>query len=339
MSPEEARRQAYVKLGNPLVIRDKVWMANRFAWLEDACRDLRYGWRILTKSPGFTCIAVLVMALGIGANTAIYSFLDTLLLRSLPVSDPASLVVMNWRMRGDHGDTVMQSMSGSTYDDGRSGEVGGIFPYPAFELLQKNGTLFSDLFAYAHTREVRTLSLSIQGQAEAANGELVSADYFNGLRVVPVAGRLIMADDDQANAPAVAVVSYAFSEAHFGGPGNAAGQSILINNLPFTVIGVTPPEFFGVDPSMAPDVYLPMHTNVLLGAQIPFGFASSDYLDANYYWVEIMARLRAGVTLTQAQAELAPRFQQWVTTTEQNDQQRANLPVLYLREGASGLDT
>ena len=339
MSPEAARRQAYLKLGNPLVIRDQVWEANRVAWIEDAWRDLRYAARILAKAPGFTCVAVLVMALGIGANTAIYSFLDSLLLRSLPVSDPASLVVINWHLRNERSDNVMQSMSGSTFDDDRLGVVGGIFPYPAFERLQKNTAVFSDLFAYAHTREVRTLSLSVEGQGETASGELVSGEYFNGLRVVPAAGRLIAADDDRTGAPAVAVLSFEFSETLFGGAANAVGRSILINNLPFTVLGVTPPEFFGVDPSMAPDVYLPMHTNLLFGAQIPSGFASSDYLDANYYWLEIMCRLRPGVTVAQAQAEVAPRFQQWVATTAQNDQQRANLPALYLREGASGLDT
>jgi predicted permease len=339
LDPQEARRQAYLKLGNPLVIRDKAWDANRIAWLEDAFRDLRYAVRILAKTPSFTCIAVLVMALGIGANTAIYSFLDSLLVRSLPVSDPSSLVVMNWHMRGNDGDTVMQSMSGSTYAEDRFGEVGGIFPYSAFELLQKNGALFSDIFAYAHTREVRALSLSIQGHAESAKGELVSAKYFDGLRVVPGAGRLITADDDRTGAPSVAVLSYAFSKAHFGGPASVTGQSVLINNLPFTVVGVTPPEFFGVDPSLSPDVYLPMHTNVLLGAEIPFGFKPSAYLDTNYYWVEIMGRLRSGVTLPQAQAELTPRFQQWVAPTAQNDRQRANLPVLYLKEGATGLNT
>jgi hypothetical protein len=232
MSPEEARRQAYLKLGNPLVIRDQVWEANHVAWIEDVWRDLRYAARILAKAPGFTSVAVLVMALGIGANTAIYSFLDSLLLRSLPVSDPASLVVINWHMRNERSDNVMQSMSGSTVDDDRLGVIGGIFPYPAFELLQKNAELFSDQFAYAHTREVRTLSLFIEGQAETASGELVSGDYFNGLRVVPSAGRLIAADDDRTGAPAVAVLSFEFSETHFGGAANAVGQSILIPWLP-----------------------------------------------------------------------------------------------------------
>lgn len=339
MSREEATRQAHIKLGNPLVIRDRVWQANRLSWIEDTWRDLRYAARILVRTPSFTCVAVLVMALGIGANTAIYSFLDSLLLRSLPVSDPASLVVVNWHMQvSRRGENVMQSMSGTTYDDDPI-EVGGIFPYPAFELFQKNKTALSDVFAYADNREVRTLSVSIKGQADHASGELVSGDYFDGLRTIPAAGRLIIDDDDRVGAPSVAVVSYAFSELHFGGPNNAAGKSILINNLPFTVVGVTMPEFFGVDPSSAPDVYLPMHTNLLLGAQIPYGFTPKDYLDANYYWVQVMGRLRPGVTMAQAQAEIAPRFEQWVAATAHNDQQRANLPVLFFSKGATGLDT
>jgi len=344
MSSEEARRQAYLKLGNPLRIRDAVWETNRIAWLEDTWRDFRYAARTLAKTPGFTIIAALVMALGIGANTAIYSFLDSLLLRSLPVSDPGSLVVLNWQAKSAQWrDSVMQSMSGNTYDD-EHGSTGGIFPYPAFELLQDAGSqnhhaVFSDVFAYCHTREVRTMNMAINGHAEIASGELVSGGYFQGLKVPPEAGRLIIPGDDRTGAAAVAVVSHAFSEKHFGGPANAAGQSILINNLSFTVVGVTPPEFFGVDPAAVTDVYLPMHTNLLLGAADTFGFQPADYLDNNYYWVEIMARLRPGVSIAQAQAAMAPRFQQWVATTAKNDEQRANLPTLEVREGATGLDT
>jgi hypothetical protein len=124
MNPQEARRQACSKLGNPLPIRDAVWETNRIAWLEDTWRDFRYAARTLAKTPGFTIIAALVMALGIGANTAIYSFLDSLLLRSLPASDPESLVVLNWYSNASRKDSVMQSMSGSTYDDAEHGGRG-----------------------------------------------------------------------------------------------------------------------------------------------------------------------------------------------------------------------
>ncbi len=344
MSEEEARRQAYLKLGNPLRIRDEAWETNRIAWLEDIWRDLRYGVRTLAKAPSFTLVALLVMALGIGANTAIYSFLDSLLMRSLPVSDPAPLVVVKWHAKSTDGDSVMQSMSGSVNPDPHFGAVSEIFPYPAFEIFQKNAgsadsTIFSDLFAYSHTREVRSASINIKGQAYSAKGELVSGDYFHGLQVAPAAGRLILADDDRVGAPPVMVASHAFAEAHFGTAAAAAGQPILINNVAFTIAGVAPAEFFGVDPEMVTDFYVPLHTNLLLGAGDPFAFSPADYLDQNYYWLQMMARLRPGVTKAQAEAQLAPQFHQWVQTTAKNDAQRADLPILFLGDGAGGLDT
>jgi macrolide transport system ATP-binding/permease protein len=347
MSPEEARRMAYVKLGNPQRIRDRVWETNRIGWLEDVGRDLRYAARTLAKAPSFTLVALLVMALGIGANTAIYSFLDSLLLRSLPVADPASLVILSWHAKTSPEDTVMQSMSGEIDDDPHLGLVSGIFPYRAFEILQKNTSsafdakdgVFTDVFAYCHTREVRNASVNIGGRAESAKGELVSGDYFHGLQVAPATGRLILPDDDRVGATPVVVASHAFAEKHFGRVANAVGQPVLINNVAFTIAGVAPAEFFGVDPELVPDFYVPLHTNLLLGAGDPFAFSPADYLDQNYYWLQTMGRLRPGVTMAQAEAQLAPQFKQWVATTAQNDVQRSNLPVLFLREGAGGLDT
>jgi predicted permease len=338
MSAEEATRQARLKLGNPLVIRDKVWEWNRISWLEDLWCDLRYAVRILARTPSFTMVALLVMALGIGANTAIYSFLD-LLLRSLPVSDPSRLVVLKWHARPMEPDFVMQSMSGDVWSDSRWASVSDIFPYPAFSIFEKDDRVFSDVFAYCHTREVRASNLVIKGRAETASGELVSGGYFHGLRIAPAAGRLILPADDRSGAPAVVVLSYGFAERHFGSAAAASGQPMVISNVPFTVIGVTPPEFYGVDPSSVPDFYVPMQTKVSLGASDTFGFKQSDYFDGNSYWLQVMARLRPGVTLEQAQSELAPKFQQWVATTATNDQQRANLPALHLDPGGSGIDT
>ncbi|HEV2470087.1 MAG TPA: ABC transporter permease [Candidatus Sulfotelmatobacter sp.] len=336
MSPEEARRQASVKLGNPLVIRERVWGTNRIAWLEDTWRDLTYAARTLRKTPSFTCIAVLVMALGIGANTAIFSFLDALLLRSLPVSDPHSLVVIGWHAKSDQ-DSVTEGISGRTDPDPHFAVVGGIFPYPAFELFQKDDADFSDVFAHCHTREVSRVNVVINGQAELARGELVSGGYFKGLGVVPAAGRLIIPDDDRPGNATVAVLSHTFAQKYFVNT-NPVGQPILVNNLPFTVVGVAPAEFFGVDSSRVPDIYLPVHANVALGSQIPYGFTAKDYLNSNYYWAEVMARLRPGVTLEQAQSRLATQFQSWVATTVHNDAQKADLPILFLRQGATGLD-
>ena len=137
----------------------------------------------------------------------------------------------------------------------------GIFPFPAFELLRKTTRSFRRSLRTANTADVRSLNVTIGGQADLAIGWNVSGDYFRGLAVAAAAGRLIMADDDRAGAPAVAVVSHGFGQRRFGDAANAVGQAILINGLPFTVVGVTPPEFFGVDPAAAPDIYLPMHVN------------------------------------------------------------------------------
>ena len=122
-----------------------------------------------------------------------------------------------------------------------------------------------------------------------------------------------------------------YSQRRFGGPANATGQPILINNVAFTVVGVTPSEFFGVDPASAPHVYLPMHASHLFVSD-----TSRRYIDPNYYWLEMMGRLRPGIGLAQAQAALAAPFAQWVASTPTNDRERANLPVLRLGEGAGG---
>ncbi len=338
---DQARWAARRDLGNVTLLKENTRAVWTWTLLEQLVQDLRYALRTMANNRAFTALAVLSLALGIGANTAIYSFLDTLLLRSLPVSNPGSLVVLNWHAKAGawRGDSVMQGMSGEVHDDARLGSVSGIFPYPTFELFQNSVSVFSNVFAYCQTNEARTMSVAIKGRADVTRGELVSGDYFRGLGIRPAAGRLIISDDDRLGAAAVAVVSHAFDEKHFGRADNAPGQSILIDNMPFTVVGVTPPGFFGVDPAAVPDIYLPMHANVLLGAADPFGFRAGDYLAKNYYWVEVMARLRPGVTLAQAQAALAPRFQQWVATTATDDRQRADLPALILKPGAEGLDT
>ena len=310
MNAAEARRLALMDLGNPLRVRDEVWESSRVAWLEDAWRDLRYAARNLRRAPSFTCVALLVMALGIGANTAIYSFLDALMLRSLPVSDPSSLVILKWHARPSQHDFVMQSMSGSVWDDPHWGSVSDIFPYPALSLAERSEHVFSNVFAYCHTREARAVNFSIHGQSEAASGELVSGRYFQGLGVDLGGRRIIKKKNYRAGAPAVVVVSYGFAERLGSG-------------------------FRGC----LPDFYAPLHTNILLGASDSFGFRAADYLDGNYYWLQIMARLRPGVTLAEAQAELQPKFHQWVAGTASNNQQRGNLPVLHLDKGAGGLDT
>lgn len=308
-----------------------------WTWLEQFGQDCRYGVRTMAANKTFSLLAILSLGLGIGANTAIFSFMDSLLFRSLPVADPASLAVLNWRAPiGTSRDSVIHGQSGSTWRDGPAARMSGIFPYPAFERIRSSSSaVFSTVFAYYPAGRVNVI---VNGQAELIAGEFVSGDYFSGLAIVPAAGRLIGPDDDRAGAPAVVVLSHAYSLRYFGDASRAPGQTVVINNLPFTVAGVAPPGFFGVDSAAAPDFYVPLRTNLLL--RLPGGASEpSAYQAEGYYWLEMMARLRPGVSVSQAQAALAPVFHAWVEATAVNDRERATLPRLVILEGATGLDT
>jgi macrolide transport system ATP-binding/permease protein len=335
MPAERARAEARRRFGNVALKREEsreIWMTR---FLSELGQDVRYGFRSMTANKTFSALAVLLLALGIGANTAIFSFMDSILLRSLPVADPESLVVLNWHSRPPYDGSgqwahVMHGVQGVLWLGDKGNMASGMFPYPAFEMLREDNPVFSTFFGYFNGQH---LNLAVRGQATSASTEYVTGEYFRGLAVRPAAGRLIDSEDDRPGAAPVAVISFATSQNRFGGPANAIGQSILAANVPFTVIGVAPPEFFGVDPEMAPDLYLPLHTNLLTeGAQ-----AARMYPDGNFYWIEMMGRLRPGVSMAQAQAVLAPRFHQWVASTAKTGGERARLPALTVNPGAAGL--
>src|SRR5262249_3236924 len=164
-------------------------------------QDLRYALRVMAASPLFTAMAALSLALGIGANTAIYSFMDAILLRALPVNDPESLVVLNWHSKAHP--PVARNMNGSTYQEPRTGYTSGNFPYPAFELLGDKNPVFSVIFAFNNAGR---LHVQISGQADLATGQYVSGGFFSGLGIPQTAGRLIGSSDDRFGAPPVAVI-------------------------------------------------------------------------------------------------------------------------------------
>jgi macrolide transport system ATP-binding/permease protein len=329
LSADNARWTALRDLGNVTLLREDTRTLWSWILLEQLAQDIRYGLRTITANKTFSAMAILSLALGIGANTAIFSVMDAILRRSLSVPEPHSLVILSWR-------TAQRYFNGSnrhnnSFADPNGGFIGGIFAYPAFELLRKNDSVFSTVFGYQGAGD---LNLTFRGQAELATTEYVSGDYFRGLGIPPAAGRLIGPDDDRAGAPGTAVVSFALSQKRFGGPEHAPGQSIQINNLPFTVLGVAPPEFFGADPAVVPDVYVPMHANLLLEAR---DYSPATYLDPNYDWVVTMARLRPDVSAKQAEAAVTGQFSEWARTARPK-RQADNVPTLVVREGSGGLD-
>src|SRR5580698_6422452 len=289
MTAERARSEARRRFGNVGLKHEEsreIWVT-RF-WSELG-QDVRYGFRTMATNKAFSALAVLSLALGIGANTTIYSLMEAILLRSLPVADPESLVVLNWHSRPPRDANkesvhVMHGLQGMAWPGEKGDMVLGIFPYGAFETLREN-PVFSTLFGYfnGHNKTLAIHSQTTGGQATSASTEYGTGEYFRGLAVSAAAGRLIESEDDRPGAAPVAVISFATSQNRFGGPSSAVGQPVLVDNIPFTVIGVAPPEFFGVDPSAVPDLYLPLHTNLLVdGAR-----AARIYPDGNFYWMEM----------------------------------------------------
>jgi predicted permease len=270
--------------------------------------------------------------LGIGANTAIYSFMDAILMRSLPVQDPARLVVLNWHAK-EH-PKIATNFSGSTYNTPQWGYTSGNFPYAMFELLSGPSDVFSTVFGFSGAGR---LNVQIRGQADMASGQFVTGTFFSGLGVPPATGRLIDSNDNVIGAPSVAVVGHGYAQRRFGDVSKAVGESILINNLPFTIAGVAAPEFFGVNPAGPQDVFLPQYTSLLLDRV--FGADQTKYTNKNYFWIQMMARLKPGVTMAQAQAATAPVFRRFAESTVQKPEDARDLPILHLQEGAGGLDS
>jgi predicted permease len=284
----------------------------------------------MAANKAFSALAVLSLALGIGANTAIFSFMDAILLRSLPVAHPERLVTLSWRTNEN------ESHGLNRHDDSflepKEGFGGSVFSYPAMEMFASNDAIFSSVFGYQSAGE---LHLRVGNQAQIASTEYVTGNYFQGLGIPPAAGRLITADDDRAGAASVAVIGFALSQRRFGSPAGAVHQSILIDGLPFTVIGVAPPEFFGADPGAHPDIYIPAHAFLLLHSDGSHT-AGVWFTNPDIEWVIGLARLRPGVDIAQAQAALSPQFSEWMRTVNRA-RNRADLPRLVVRDGSGGL--
>src|SRR2546425_9200739 len=245
--------------------------------------DLRFAFRQLLKNPGFTAVAVLRLALGSGANTAIFSVIDAVLLKMLPVRNPEQLVALN-HAGGDR--------------------RGNGFPYPVFERLRDRNQVFSDLFAFSTWPES---TLTIGGRDEPLPGGvlLVSGDYHSGLGIRPWLGRLISREDNRVPGEhPVAVLSYGFWQRKFGGAVSVIGQSIALNGTPYTVIGVTPPEFFGVRVGRSDAITVPLMMQPRMIAGAPF------LQDPKNWDVEIMGRLNPALPEAQAMARLRVLFQQ-----------------------------
>jgi predicted permease len=330
---KEAEQASHRDFGNVLLLKEDIREMWGWTWLERFGQDIRYGVRTLRGNLLFTTMAVLSLALGIGANTAIYSVMDAVLFRALPVRNPGELVILNWRAK-QAPPAGVKDIDGSVGRERGGGWASADFPWPFYELLRGHSDVFSALFVH---KEAGQLDLMVHGQAEPGTVEFVSGNFFSGLGILPAVGRLIDDNDNAAGASPVAVLSYSYWRDRFAGDPAAIGQTVRISNVPFTIAGITPPEFFGVVPGSAPVLYIPIVNRQSLvpnsaNKQVPM------FVDAQYYWADMIGRLRPGITMAHAQAELAAQFHQFALSAAGN-KESADLPSLWVEEGGSGVDS
>jgi predicted permease len=298
-------------------------------WEDEMFQDLRYGARMLLKNPGFTIVVALSLALGIGANAAVFSLLDAVLLKTLPVKEPERLVLFRW-LSGEK--TIWNSMSSEWREerDQVTGlQTGTPFSYPAFEHFRANNQSLSETFAFLHAR----LSLNIDGQAEIVPGQLVSGNFFAGLGLPAILGRTLTNDDDRANAEPAAVISYRYWQRRFGGDPAVIGKIIYVGDTVIIIAGVAPPEFYGTSNiGSAADIWAPLALTPKVMQQ---DFYPMD--NPKSWWLNIMGRLKPGVSARQAQAELDLAMRQHAAELQKLFKDRRDVPQLYLDPGGQGM--
>jgi predicted permease len=275
--------------------------------METLWQDVKFAARMLGRNKGFTIVVVLTLALGIGANTALFSVVDDVLLKTLPVAEPERLVLFEWRAGLPF---RTNGMSGSSFAPGPPGTRGlSLFRYEVFEKMRQaraaapDGPL-SDFFAFAPTRELTAVA---GDQAEIVNGQAVSGGYYAGLRVQPSLGRAITDEDDKPGAAPVVVLSHQFWQERFSANPAVIGQPLKLNKHSFTIIGVTPPAFTGtLQVDYRPAVTVPLACEPLLeGERNRLGTAK----EPGVWWLDLMGRLKPGATYEQVRDSLNGAFQ------------------------------
>src|SRR5882672_7324797 len=295
MSHKDALRAVRLERGSVEVSKEIIHAARWESFLGTCWQDVRFGIRMLRKSPGSTAIVILTIALGIGANTAIFSLLNAVLLQSIPVRNPQELVVLRWSAHGRP-----QSIGHSSYGDCKLTDWGVSYAsscsisYPMVSEIREQSHVFSGLAAFAGPAQ---LDLSGNGQASMVNGEMVSGDFFQTLGIGAAAGRTLDLADEKPGAEAVAVLSYSYWQTAFGGSQTALGKTIKLNGVPFTIVGVADPRFTRLTPGKSQDLWLSLSQVTAL--RIPWGGEGNN--GDHRWWLTVVGRVAQGVSLAQAQ--------------------------------------
>ena len=324
----EAQRRARLDFGN-LELKKEDCRASLGLRLWDELRaDLIYGARMLRQSPGFTAIAVLSLALGIGANTAIFTLANEVLYKTIAVPESDRLRVLNW-VKHPH---AKVGPAWGSFNPNKSGEmVGSPFPYPLYADLRKHLPVMEDLAAF---KDVSRLTATADGTAESIDGELVSGNFYQALGSKVIAGRPITAQDDNPSATPVAVISDSYWSRRFGRSPEALGKPIKVNLVMVTIVGVNSPEFHGAKICCNPEIYLP----VALQPSLVPNPTGSLIANPSFWWVCLIGRLKPNVSSEAAQVAAEAEFRRSLRATIP-DKPVAEFPGLVLAAGNRGLDS
>ncbi len=329
VAPDEAARRARIALGALTATKEEMRASLGLRWWDEFWADLRYAWRLLRKSPGFTLIAAASLALAIGANTTIFSVAKQLLYERLAVPHAENLRLLAWTGTEDH--VAVHHIWGD-YDLLPGGRVtSSVFSYPAFEQLRAQNRVLGDLFAFKTTG----MNATIRGVAQRVQTEMVSGNYYAELGVQTQLGRPIQPSDDQAGGQSpVAVISDGLWTREFGRATSVIGQTIKLNDISLTIVGVNPKGFTGAkNVQQSPDVFLPMAMQPLV---FPHTDSASLLNDTKEWWVNVMGRVRPGVSDATAQSELDGQLGATVRGT-MPVRPNEDLPRMDLRDGSRGL--
>ena len=273
-------------------------------------KDLRHAVRVLLRAKGWTAVVILSLALGIGANTAIFTGVNALLLTRIPVRDPDTLVRLRY---GGRNDMVTSSSDYGYSSKGRDGQnIRTTFSFPMYQQFLTDNQTLSELFAFAPFGRVNVV---VDGQAEIANSFISTGNYYQGLGIGARIGRTIVPDDDRPTAPPVAVISSKYWHTRFSTDPAVLGKTIRVNNVVVTIVGVLPPEFTGVQQPVAeaPDIALPLALDPQLDVSLPPPPGQPQQPERlaqpTYWWLQVMGRLKPGATAAQVQANLGTVFQ------------------------------
>ena len=300
-------------------------VSGRLVWFETLLRDVQFALRVLRKNPGFTSVAILTLSLGIGATTAIFTLVEQVMLRQLPVAQPEQL----WRV----GDAV-QCCNWSGYGQGNW----SFFPWEAYRLFRANTPAFEELAAF----QVGNAALGVRrggasGPITTANGQYVSSNFFRTFGITAWRGRVLTDDDDRPGAPPVAVMSYHTWQGKYGSDPSVVGGRYQINGQAFTIVGITPPGFFGAKVADAgmPDVWLPLAKEPMLEG------ATSRLENPRTAWLDLIGRVRPGTNPKTLEAQLQVELHEWLSShlpdMTASEKARREKQTLSLTPGGAGV--